>query len=279
MGSLRDSRCRHAPDFGETAAGGRALSGDCFANSALRSRFVDTTVEFRCIRRVSQERFHDPTSRFPSLAPAGNCSPASAVLSKRYDFLPPIPPHFVTFAWRYLSVHSFFSLPHGRVGHLGLELVTRFSSRDAAEETTGSPKFLENLSCPFAHVPIRLRQDCLHQTITMLQRGPWSINCKGSRERSFEAPLHGFRTRCLRFAGRVATYDARLASGRWSGVTGRAFHPQGPAERFQICILHLIPLSQASLGTMKSPGGTYRSLFGRDHRRTQCDGGSFSRAT
>ena len=25
---------------------------------------------------------------------------------------------------------------------------------------------------------------------------------------------------------------ARLASGRWSGATGRAFHPQGPIERF-----------------------------------------------
>ena len=36
-----------------------------------------------------------------------------------------IPPHFVSFAWRYLSVHSFFSLPGGRVHHRGQELVTR----------------------------------------------------------------------------------------------------------------------------------------------------------
>ena len=34
---------------------------------------------------------------------------------KRCDFLPPVPPHFVAFVWRYLSVHSFFSLPGGRV--------------------------------------------------------------------------------------------------------------------------------------------------------------------
>ena len=39
---------------------------------------------------------------------------------------------------------------------------------------------------------------------------------------------------------------ARLASGRWSGTTGRAFHPQDSTERFQSCFLHLIPLSQAS---------------------------------
>ena len=32
-------------------------------------------------------------------------------------------------------------------------------------------------------------------------------------------------------------HDARLASGRWSGATGRAFHPQGSYERFQIRFL------------------------------------------
>ena len=36
-----------------------------------------------------------------------------------------------------------------------------------------SPKFLGNHDCPFAHVPIRLRQDCSHQTITAQQHGPW----------------------------------------------------------------------------------------------------------
>jgi hypothetical protein len=41
--------------------------------------------------------------------------------------------------------------------------------------------------------------------------------------------------------------DARLASSCWSGSTGRAFHPQGSDERFQICFLHLILLSQAFL--------------------------------
>jgi hypothetical protein len=61
-------------------------------------------VGFRCIRRGSQSRVHDPAPRFPPLAPAGGSSPASTVLSRRYDFLPSIPPHFVTFVWRYLSV-------------------------------------------------------------------------------------------------------------------------------------------------------------------------------
>ena len=61
----------------------------------------------------------------PSPGSSGASSPASPVLPKRYDFLPPIPPHFVAFAWRYLNVHSFGSLPGGRVRRRGLELVTR----------------------------------------------------------------------------------------------------------------------------------------------------------
>ena len=35
----------------------------------------------------------------------------------------------------------------------------------------------------------------------------------------------------------LSNHHARLASGRWSGATGRAFHPQGSIERFQSCIL------------------------------------------
>src|SRR5262249_24710031 len=50
-------------------------------------------------------------------------------------------------------------------------------------------------------------------------------------------------------------HDARLASGRWSGATGRASHPQGPCERFQNASLHLVLLSQALLGAITSTGG------------------------
>jgi len=47
--------------------------------------------------------------------------------------------------------------------------------------------------------------------------------------------------------GSLPPHDARLASSCWSGSTGREFHPQGSDERFQICFLHLILLSQAFL--------------------------------
>src|SRR5262249_53833707 len=62
----------------------------------------------------------------PFTGSSGASSPASSVLSKRYDFLPPIPPHLVAFAWRYLRVHSFFSLPSRRVHCRGLELLSRY---------------------------------------------------------------------------------------------------------------------------------------------------------
>ena len=51
----------------------------------------------------------------------------------------------------------------------------------------------------------------------------------------------------------LPAYDARLASGRWSSSTGRAFHPQDSYERFQICILHFIRLSHACLAQSDTP--------------------------
>jgi len=53
----------------------------------------------------------------------------------------------------------------------------------------GSPKFLGNHDCPFAHGPIRRRQDCLHQTITVQQRGPWSSKGKGSHDWVFRRSI------------------------------------------------------------------------------------------
>ncbi len=79
-------------------------------------------------------------------------SPASSILSGRYDFLSPVSPRFVAFGWRY---------------HPG-RLVVRFHRPKTSKpvdpevsgaappqprfsvETTGSPKFLGNPHCLFA---------------------------------------------------------------------------------------------------------------------------------
>ncbi len=52
----------------------------------------------------------------------------------------------------------------------------------------------------------------------------------------------------------LPTYDARLASGRWSSTTGRALHPQDSYERFQICILTSLPPLPSLLGAIRHTG-------------------------
>jgi len=108
-----------------TATWAIAMGLNCAANAAIRFCFVDTIAEFRCIRRVSQKRFHESAPRFPPLAPAGCCSPASSVLSRRYDALSPSRrTSFPSLGGA--SVALVVSLLGERVRRQGLELVTRY---------------------------------------------------------------------------------------------------------------------------------------------------------
>ena len=104
----------------------KAISGDWFASSAIRLCFVDTVSEFRCIRCVSQIRFHDSVSRFPPSGPAGCRSPSSTVLSRHYDFPPFVSRHFVAFVRRYHVIALVLSLSRGKCIRVSLELVTRY---------------------------------------------------------------------------------------------------------------------------------------------------------
>src|SRR5262249_47776449 len=133
------------------------------------------------------------------------------------------------FVGRYLRVHSSSSLPGGRVHRRGLELVTRSPGRELAEETTGSRRFLGSPNSPFAHVqstPAGLRSPdhyggAAWPLVSQKQRLPRGVFRRSIAWLSDYASQSG-----------LPTPHARLASGRWSGATGRAFHPQGPAERF-----------------------------------------------
>jgi hypothetical protein len=65
------------------------------------------------------------------------------------------------------------------------------------------------------------------------------------------------------------TQDSLLPARRdWEGATGRDFHPQGSTERFQICLLHLIPLSQVSCRNRidRSVGRSRRPSARQSHR-------------
>ena len=195
-------------------------------------------VGFRGIRRGSQKRFHDPASRFPSLAPAGGRSPASAVLSRRYDFLPPVPPHFVSFAWRYLpralvlfAPRRTSAPPGPGVGHPVSPAGISLRRRQDLPSSWGTP----------------IVRSHMLQTDSGGTAGTRPLRCRSVAPgmQTAKAPAKGlsklnnmaFGLAVYASPGSLPPHDARLASGRWSGATGRAFHPQGSNERFQICIL------------------------------------------
>jgi hypothetical protein len=101
---------------------------------------------------------------------------------------------------------------------------------------------------------LRRRQDLPSSWGTPIARLPWSVDAGGTAGtrplrrsgaapgiRTAKAPAKGLSALNSMASG-LAVYaspgglprrDARLASSRWSGSAGRAFHPQGPDERFQ----------------------------------------------
>ena len=210
---------------------------------------MDTFAEFRCIRRVSQERFHDPASRFPPPAPAGGCSPASSVLSRRYDFLPPVPPHFVAFVWRYLQCSLVMFAPRRTsapprpgVGHPVSPAGFSLRKRQDLASSWGIPI-------------VRLLMFHTDAGRTARTR-PLFIKCSSMApgNRKAEAPTKGLST-LNSMAFRLAVYASPCALPRPTQdslpAAGQAL-PDGlstrriPVKGFRFASLHLIPLSQAS---------------------------------
>ena len=135
------------------------------------------------------------------------------------------------------SVALVVSLPSGRVNRRGLELVTRLLHPGIAEETTGSPKFLRNqLSvCTCSNpTPAGLlapdRSQCSSVALGITKAKAPTKGLSTLNSMAFGLAVYASQDGLPR-------HHARLASGRWSGATGRAFHPQGSYERFQSCIL------------------------------------------
>ena len=140
----------------------------------LSAGFALTHGEVRCLRCVSSRRVHDLTPRFLPPGPRGSSSPASTVLSGRCDFLPPIPPHFVSFVWRYHSVRLCSSLladptPVSRPGSLRSGTSnSRF--RNGNDRTSHVPREPLLCLCP----ALRPRQARYHQASTVERHGPRS---------------------------------------------------------------------------------------------------------
>jgi len=135
---------------------------------------------------------------------------------------------------------------------------------------TGSPKFSENSNCPFAHDPIRLRQDDNIRPIGCCHVAPGMKKAKAPTMGLSELNSMAFGLAVYASQCGLLQPHARLASGCSSGSTRRAFHPQNSDERFQICNLHFIPLSQALLGATSSSEATQASESApKDAKRPQ----------
>ena len=164
----------------------------------------------------------------------GASSPASSVLSGRYDFLPPVSPRFVSFAWRYHS-SARVSPARGRaLPRAGLlELVTRYLppgfrqwKRQDLLRSWGTPIVL----LPCSPTPARPT----HQALTMRRRGPRCVHDEGSRNCSFRGSITRLRhwLSTLRRPDHPDTTQDSLPAVGQTLPDGLAY-PQGSIERFQ----------------------------------------------
>ena len=191
-------------------------------------------TELRSIRRVSQKRFHESTSRFPPLAPTGCCSPTSSVLSRRYDaLLPSCHASFPRLAVPRVALVSFAPRRTSAPPRPGVRNPVA-PVRKFAEERTGFSQVPGEPPLSVCNVPATpaglLAPD-------HYGAAAWPLVIERQR-----LPRKVFR-RSGSIAFRLAVYasqcgllqpHARLASSCWSSSTGRAFHPHGlPLKGFR----------------------------------------------
>ena len=196
----------------------------------------------------------------------------SSVLSRHYDFLSPVSRHFVSFVRRYHGCTRAFALARSSAARASLELVTRylrpgcFRGNDRTSQVPGQPQYVR------LHMLPRLRRDGRSRPARRLPRriffqsnrmAPADRKDKGSRKEILSKLNHmAFGLAVYASSRRVTLRNARLASGRRSNATGRASHPQGHNQRFQIHIMSIILLRQASWRNLPiAPGITLMEGF------------------
>jgi len=167
--------------------------------------------------------------------PRGSRSPASTVLSGRYDSRPPFPPRFVAFAWRYRSDACLFASADGKrqasadlgLGHpvapaAGEIAPTPRLIPESPVETTGPPTFLGN---PIVLLP------CSSTPAGPLTSGHCDAATRPPLTPRRRLPRAKILSRLNHMASALAVYasqrrlperHARLASGCRPGSTGRA---------------------------------------------------------
>ena len=171
---------------------------------------------------------------------ADSRSPASTVLSRRYDSRPPFPPRFVAFAWRYhpCTLASFPAAWRATPRARGFCSPLRLPLSGSRVETTGPPTFLGNPFVPMPCSPTPAEPTC--QAIATRRHGPRSHHDEGSRVQSvFRGSItrlqHSLST--LRSPGYPGTTQDSLPVAGQLYRTGLATR-RVPAKGFRMLLIH-----------------------------------------
>src|SRR5271157_2348410 len=146
------------------------------------------------------------------------------------DSLPPISPHFVSFAWRYHRCVRGSSPPAPDAEPwINLELVGGISSRLARWKRQGLPSSRRN---PCDHSPYPSDPGVTRQAEWTMSELPGAAPATDNDEGSPRVLISGLNRTAFDLAvyasqGWSPTHHARLASGYWSGSTGRDWLPAG----------------------------------------------------
>ena len=155
-------------------------------------------------------------------------SPASSVLLEHSDSPWPLPPHFVSFAWRYRGGVPLFVPTGGRTPDACEPgpLLAGGPPGAAPAETLGSPRFLgEPLrACRRSPTPGGPRRQAVAAPRCCLRtiHGVWL-----PRQAPFGAQSRSLRARCLRFVGRVAPLPRKTRFRLVANLAGQDFHLLG----------------------------------------------------
>jgi hypothetical protein len=157
--------------------------------------------------------------------------------------------------------HSLCLLLGGRVRRQGLELVTRYvqpkfqRGNDRTSQVPGEPQLPV---CTCSHpTPAGLLAPDRSQCSSV---APGITKAKASTKGLSTLNSMAFGLAVYASQDGLPRHHARLTSGRWSGATGRAFHPQDSDERFQICFLTSHP---------PFPSFAWRNVIDRCRKTTQ----------